>query len=1060
MNAENVNIEPVTDLGLSVGYSDQCISRSPAKEFIQPKMNAENENIEPVTDLGLSVGYSDQCIQRQPKDEGASAGANAGSRIDMTFLSSNPLSELVWSPHNGLSLKCADCGFTNKKGPLMWGAGSSNVAFSLPQSISGKRSATDKPIDEEVITPQAALYANDNVAGTNNSTRSPTRHDGIIPGCGSNNKDETGPVSDMEEMSSAVELSVPHIAQEDHGRKSEDLIGEGRDLGSEQILGMNIALASDVHPQPVDECKASETSVKNLKFPGRRPLEKLEQTAENELRTPIGENACSAVTKMVESEFAHKLQNSFQHNKEVLQRNITVQSEPSPANRNFHRNRRKGKEKALSDGDIKERSLKEGNDSHESVESCNSAGLFLTCKKRPSFEECLIAGSKRVKKQIEKTPCSTSYIRQDSSFMNWITNMMKGFPKPIQDETPSPALVIAPPDHGHQDPNYQNLLACNKNQDPGLKNIGFRSIFQSLYGPKVEGETTSLNAKNDNGESKEHELANKMCDINATPIAIHGDDDNKVKPFLWPNKKFDLPMSGNGAASATQPRVFPLKFSTFQKIGKTNSRENRNSCKVEFGREKNETSSTSTPCKDKIRSAENIASDPTSKGKSTNDFSYRNDPLRSLWITRFYSKTSGPLLNPDDCSQSISVGVECSNDRMRLLPCPWNYDDNNQKSLALKERSAEDPMPALGNESQKHPADTEAVIGSKRMKCHNDRESAYKLNPILPSPKFRSTMEMSSIFARRLDALKHAMPSDVTDNATQATITCVFCGIEGHRLQECSEITENEIEDLLRNSNSYKAAEEFPCLCIRCFQLNHWAVACPSASSSGKHQTRGVASMVGPSKMLHKEGNRENLKLLTGRGIQCLAACDENDLGIPEWKPKEMIAPVKTISNANLMKKKHIAPSFGVNYSKEQNIMLVKRQLSDVPKGIFNTIKGLRLSRSDILKWMNSYMSLSHLDGFFLRVRLGKWEGLQGTGYHVACITGKQRENSPQNAKNPVCVSVGGNKFLVGSEHISNHDFLEDELMAWWSATSIDGGKIPSEEDLTAKIKKKRMLGL
>ncbi|XP_040999653.1 uncharacterized protein LOC121245840 isoform X1 [Juglans microcarpa x Juglans regia] len=1053
-------------------------------------MKVENENLEPVTDLGLSVGYSDRCIQRQPKDEGASAGANAGSRIDMTFLGSNPLSELVWSPHKGLSLKCAECGFTDKKGPLMWGAGSSNVAFSLPQSISGKRSATGKPIDEEVITPQAALYANDNVAGANNSTRSSTRHAGIIPGCGSNNKDETGPVSDMEEMSSAVELSVLHIAQEDHRRKSEgqvngrnadtlsikidepkpdvvvnepfsaDLIGGGRDLGSEQILGMNIALASDVHP--VDECKGSETSVKNLKSPGRRPLEKLEQTAENELRTPIGENARGAVTKRVESEFAHKLQNSFQHNKEVLQRNITFQSELSPANRNFHRNQRKGKEKALSDGDIKERSSKEGNDSHESVESCNSAGLFLTRKKRPSFEECLISGSKRVKKQIEKIPCSTSYIRQDSSFMNWITNMMKGFSKPILDETPSPALVIAPPDHGHQDPNDQNLLACNKNQDPGLKNIGFRSIFQSLYGPKVKGETTSLNAKNENGESKEHELANKMCNINATPIAIRGDDDNKVKPFLQPNEKFDLPMSGNGAASATQPRVFPLKFSTFQKIGKTNSREDKNSCRVEFGREKNETSSTSTLCKDKIRSAENIAPDPPSEGKSTNDFSYRNDPLGSLWITRFCSKTSRPLLNPDDCSQSISVGVECSNDCMRLLPCPWNHDDNNHKSLELKEHSAEDPMPALGNESQKHPADTEAVIGSKRMKCHNHQESAYKLNPILPSPKFRSAMEMSSIFARRLDALKHVMPSDVTDNAKDATTTCVFCGIEGHHLQECSEITENEIEDLLRNSNSYKAAKEFPCLCIRCFQLNHWAVACPSASSSGKHQTTGVASMAGPSKMLHKEGNRENLKLITGWGRQFLAACDENDLGIPKhsrWKPKEMIAPVKTISNANLMKK-HIAPSFGVNYSKEQKIMLVKRKLSDVPKGIFNTIKGLRLSRSDILKWMNSYMSLSHLDGFFLRVRLGKWEGLQGTGYHVACITGKQRENSPQNAKNPVCVNVGGNKFLVGSQYISNHDFLEDELMTWWNATSTDSGKIPSEEDLTAKIKKKRMLGL
>lgn len=35
-------------------------------------------------------------------------------------------------------------------------------------------------------------------------------------------------------------------------------------------------------------------------------------------------------------------------------------------------------------------------------------------------------------------------------------------------------------------------------------------------------------------------------------------------------------------------------------------------------------------------------------------------------------------------------------------------------------------------------------------------------------------------------------------------------------------------------------------------------------------------------------------------------------------------------------------------------------------------------------------MSLSLLDGFFLRIRLGKWEeGLGGTGYHVACIRGK-----------------------------------------------------------------------
>lgn len=42
------------------------------------------------------------------------------------------------------------------------------------------------------------------------------------------------------------------------------------------------------------------------------------------------------------------------------------------------------------------------------------------------------------------------------------------------------------------------------------------------------------------------------------------------------------------------------------------------------------------------------------------------------------------------------------------------------------------------------------------------------------------------------------------------------------------------------------------------------------------------------------------------------------------------------------------------------------------------------------LRWMNSHTSLSHLDGFFLRLRLGRSEaGLGGTGYYVACINGK-----------------------------------------------------------------------
>nr|XP_023915907.1 uncharacterized protein LOC112027474 isoform X2 [Quercus suber] len=1045
-------------------------------------MNVDNENIEPVTELGLAPSYSNQCIQRPMNtDSGAGAGANAASRIDMTFVASDPLSELVWSPH---------------KGP-------SNVDFPAPQSFMGGSSTTDKPVDEVVI-PQVASHTKDDFAGANTSNASLTSAGGGMPECQPNHEHKTGPVRNMEEVNTMVGSSVLQVTRKEDLRKSEgddicapiniqmaeisetsennspsvpglvyggtsDIIptkivepkpdmvanepfsedsrGGGRDFGSgNQILGKNINLASDV--LPVDKCKASETPVQNLSSPGNRPLEMLEFTAENDLRTLIGDSACGAANKIVESEF-NEGKTGFQPDKFVSPRNKTVPIEVFLTNSRIRMPGRKGKENALSDGDIDRRLSKVEDDSHESVESCNS-GLFSTGKKRWSVEGHMIVGSKRIKSQIQDTPRSTSYVKQDSSFMNWISNMMKGFSKPMQGEAPALAFAIAHPDHGHQ-----NLLTCNKNHDPGFKNNGFQSIFQSLYCPKAGGETTLFNANYQTGEgSKEHELDNKMCNINATPISICGDGDKICRQNLLPNDKLDESTSGNGADSLNQPKTFPVTFVSSKEDSKINSGENKKSCNVDFGNEKDGISSNSSLGIRRTISVEYIDSDLPAEGKTTND--YRN----SLWITRFCAKTSGPVLNMDDRIQSIDVGLECSTDCTRPLPYPENYVgfSKNHKSVAVRELSAEGQMLALGKESQKCPADTDAVVGFNWIKGHNDQKSVNKLNPKLPSPKFKSLEAMASIFARRLDALKHIIPSDVKD-----TVTCFYCGIKGHHLQECSEITESEIEDLLRNINSYIGAEEAPCLCIRCFQFNHWAVACPSTSSRGQHQTRCGTSLVGPREMQHKTGGKENSKLLTGWKIQFQAACNGNALRISDhnfnWKPNEMIAAEEIGSNANSLKK-YSASSPVENYSKENQIMPINRKLSDVPKGIFNAIKSLRLSRSDILKWMNSHMSLSPLDGFFLRLRLGKWqEGLGGTGYHVAYITGKQRENAPQNAKNSISVNVGGIKCLVESQYVSNHDFLEDELMAWWSATSRDSAQIPSEEDLRLKVKKRKVLG-
>ncbi|KAJ9556810.1 hypothetical protein OSB04_011424 [Centaurea solstitialis] len=143
-----------------------------------------------------------------------------------------------------------------------------------------------------------------------------------------------------------------------------------------------------------------------------------------------------------------------------------------------------------------------------------------------------------------------------------------------------------------------------------------------------------------------------------------------------------------------------------------------------------------------------------------------------------------------------------------------------------------------------------------------------------------------------------------------------------------------------------------------------------------------------------------------------------------------------------------------------KHISLYERVTKEAPKGMFETIRGLRLSRTDIIKWTNSRLSVAHLDGFFVRLRLAKWEeGNGGSRYYVACITGLQGETPLKGFKQPIRVKVGGVECFVESQYVSNCDFLEDELIAWWAKTSKNGG-IPDVKDLKSKLAQRRILGL
>lgn len=842
-------------------------------EIIWRKRNMDNDNNESVTNLGLSPGYSEPCVKRQSSHD-SGAGANAGSRVDMTFVASSSLSELVWSHHKGLSLKCAESSLAQTKPSVLWAMG---------------------PTD----TSEAAKQVKSEVGEVGSLDVFSQKDVDVVHACGPSLQLNAGTGGYVEGVKTTVEVSAIHINKDDYPRddKVKDSCSplDFRSLehgkgGDGSLFKINERknfedISSSLKSLGVKEAMCSETKRKQCEARGDTDnmkktdsiisprLERLESTAENEIKTVSLHNELT----------------------------LPCQKPASPSSRGIRPGKRKDKEKALSDGDIKGKTGKDEDDSHESVESCSSTMLISKGKKRCSFEQQLVSGSKKVKKQIQENPFSTSFHGKQSSFMNWISNMMKGSCRSSNwDETPPSLSLTLHANSSHANENAdQKLITSKRNANYRCKSTGFDTIFQSLYLPNKSF------TKYQTGEGSKF---------------FHGEESNCEEQFLL--------------AEGEEPKN-----------------------EVSFPK----------PCSRK-RKSNSVENDIFEPPKTT----LSHKPVRSLWISRFSPQSSGRAVDPT------------ASDSTR-----------HPKSSDSKKR-AEDGCKELQN-----CYDTEVCFGLEKVEGN-------KSNMIRPSQRFNNSEAMASTFARRLGSLKNIVPSNLMDSEDLAIMTCFFCGLKGHDLRDCSEITDNELEDLIRNINSSDKVEESSCLCVICFQLNHWAIACPRRMKMDANSKAEVSNVFSCKKY---------------------TAANSLEKGVKE----------------------HQLTPF-CNF--------VDRQISHIPEGIFEAIKRVRLSRADIIKWMSSRISLSHLDGFFLRLRLGKWdEGTGGTGYYVACITGVHVEKSPKSSQTPISVNVGGRSCLVESQYVSNHEFHEDELMAWWRATSRCGGKIPSEEDLKVKFEERKNLG-
>ncbi|KAI3469695.1 hypothetical protein Pfo_026358 [Paulownia fortunei] len=1046
-------------------------------------------------DLGLALGSTNYNVETR-LNSSSGAGVNANSRVDMAFTASDPLSELVWSPHNGLSLKCADSSLANNKPFLRWNVGPSIKELSTSQSIRSKGSGDDKVVDEEKLTISQTMLDGDGKFADNATLFRPSRGSSSCElvarhrycDAGSNGKmeEEAGNTDAIqkeenlrdnvqEDFCSKQNVQIADIAESSKKNAEQDILADGThdskvdmainwqfsnklirrarcnlnsrveiNASRSDVMGLAVPIHSEPHTEalvcslpnlqsrqePDDEVTSASGEVKKNKtrmpipLPGTAMM-KLESTDENDLGHLAAKEAHSSGEMRLPSE------NSLPVDK-------------SPTNSRACLYQENGKERALSEDD----------DSHESVESCNSVGLFSKGIKRQSYDQVQLVGSKRRKKQIQGSHGSTSIVRPDSSFMNWISNMVKGLSESNKKESSSLTLTLARSNNVCGNNQQENFM-CNKSHDNESPNVGFQSIFQSLYCRNTKLSDSGLQKDNYSmEESKELMVADEISFKNL-PRSCDRNNDNSCEQIILSNKEVNPHISRNIVGHPSKPWIFSAEFARTPYVCERSLAKNKASDIPVCNRAKGEVSPSDSSCKQVNSTAENAS---LNIPLAMSCMPEKSNPLASLWITRLYTRTA----RSENCNQITEEARECSTE------CPKaNLDNLITDVFSIDQKiSAEDQVRASEQKQEMQRFAAKASV---------DFKSTHKLSPIQLSQKSRSSEAMTSVFSKRLDALRHIIhPSEKTKSST-CTLICFFCGRSGHDLRKCPELTETELEDLLVKINSFDRVEESPCLCIRCFQFDHWAISCPLVSSRRHRRSEQNADVISHYTTCHLQlftgndkcssnlgGEEDDHKQVAAARVACSSRkpCLGSFPSYLTWDVKGSSS--KRLSTSNEFQKSTASSS--ENDLKDKQIFppcnLLNAENAVVQEEMFHAIRKLRLSRADILRWMNSNVSLLHLNGFFLRLRLGKLEaGLGGTGYYVARITGDTEENIGCNSKKSILVDVGGVKSSVGSQYVSNHDFLEDEIKVWWSRTLKSGGKIPSLDELNSKFKDRTCLG-
>ncbi|CAL4973766.1 unnamed protein product [Urochloa decumbens] len=915
----------------------------------------------------------------------------------------SPLSELVWSPDEGLSIKIAASSLSTRKASLRWNADTLSIVISSPQqSGAGGAKSSDNIYDNLEVSEKMPSQLRTRSDSSLRVTANPNRIANLdaLQSTSMRSQEQDSRINVMNEgkegsanccMDKPEDMEVgscptrccKDASHSSASRKeviasiSENQVYCATTVHNERSLATNawrarlikaVSQTDSMLPKNTENalppsslgisCDAGEFSGKLVGFLGNRNVQSLGNDSNVISNVPAIHSRGNLLDPVLQE--GHKDEPVVARGESASAANAVEKCESAPGV--DARKLAKGKEKVKYNESNFVSNTKESDDSNESIQSCTSTKAPKR-KHGQCSEATLPSRNKRFRRGDNESSCSGLLEKCGSSFVNWMSSLTNGLP--MLDE----AIAAVPLDQKFSastgEGSAASPLPLQNNSGVPMHSVGFNSLFRSLYTHNVMI-TSRNNCHQPESNCTEHVFNRLTLELNNSNSMLDKQIGMGRETLDVTAERFQMVSGGSRGNVHNQIDIFPVRLERNMKLPNS-----------------------SQFCSKSLEEKQNECTVVCSNDATGNKGGFGE----SLWVSRLLPKTSLEVVEATPCNVESAVNPKAVGDRSHFPSLPnFNVEKELNGTQNLTGRGSSD--------------------GATSSKC-----------PAMPEEEPKQSGTMASVFAKRLDALRHAKTS-----AVRLAIACDRGTTKLNNHKTNSFIgSYNSHDELDVGNETHKSSSGNGRMVLWADDKGKEQLSTQSNGelrgnllSEREHQDRG-GSTAGKSTPLHNLEVNTLAEDIDTKRIELKGGVSDVMAGVPD---NRQIVPYGTMPNV----------------------------VCDESSVVFGALHRLRLSRSDIIRWLRSPIMDTTLDGFFVRLRFGKWEeALGGTGYHVARLNGALDRNR-------LSVTIRNSTCQVDSRFVSNHDFHEDELKAWWSAAKKGEWKLPSREELSIKLRERELL--